>query len=549
MTDKAAMQGFDYIVAGGGTAGCVLAGRLSADPRNKVLLIEAGPRDRNPAYRIPIFGVHLYLWKYNNWNFRTEPEPGLGNRRITWPRGKVIGGSSSMNGMIYTRGAHSDYDRWAQLGLGDWSFEKCLPYFKALECYERGGDDYRGDAGPFRVGRQESEHPLFDAFIEAGQQSGLPFNPDFNGKELEGVGRYDTNISGGERWSAARAYLEPALGRSNLTVLTDVTVERLLLDGNRASGIRVIGRSGTAEYAAHREVILAGGAIGSATILQHSGIGDPEELSRVGISTRHELKGVGRNLQDHLNITFGYEALVPDMYFHRSRIDRAVPMVLNAFLRKKGLAAIVPHNAGAFLKSDPSKETPDLQIHYLASGFKSRSLRAPFQRALGGTPYGFIGHICHLRPESRGTIFLNSSDPMQAPRIQGNYLTAEADKVAMRSGFRKLEDIMSQPAYEGLRKRRVVPNESVRSDADVDQWIRDNASTVFHPVGTCKMGHDDLAVVDEKLRVRGIAGLRVIDASIMPLLISANTQAATIMIAERGAEWILEDAEAALRAA
>lgn len=549
MTDTSARIGYDYIVAGGGTAGCVLAGRLSADPRNSVLLIEAGPRDSNPAYRIPLFGVQLYLWKYNNWNFQTEPEPGLNNRRITWPRGKVIGGSSSMNGMIYTRGAHSDYDRWAQLGLSNWSFEKCLPYFKALENYELGGNELRGDAGPLRVGRQESEHPLFDAFIEAGQQTGLPFNPDFNGKELEGVGRYDTNISGGERWSAARAYLEPALGRDNLTVLTDVTVEKVLLDGKRASGIRVIGKSGPAEYVANREVILAGGAIGSPVILQQSGIGDPEELSRVGIATKHELKGVGRNLQDHLNMTFNYEALVPDMYFHRSRIDRAVPMVLNALLRKKGKAAIVPHNAGAFLKSDPSKETPDLQIHYLASGFKSRSLRAPFQRALGGTPYGFMGHICHLRPESRGTIFLNSSDPMDSPRIQGNYLTAEADKIAMRSAFRKLEEIMSQPAYEGLRKRRVVPDESVQSDAEVDQWIRDNASTVFHPVGTCKMGHDDLAVVDDKLRVKGIAGLRVIDASIMPLLISANTHAPTIMIAERGAEWILEDAKAALQAA
>lgn len=540
---------YDYIIAGGGTAGCVLANRLSADPRNAVLLIEAGPRDRNPAYRIPVFGVQLYLWDYNNWKFQTEPEPGLNGRRIVWPRGRVLGGSSSMNGMIWTRGAHSDYDRWAQTGLSDWSFEKCLPYFKALENYEPGGDDFRGDSGPVRVGRQESQHPLFDAFIEAGQQTGLPFNPDFNGQELHGVGRYDTNIVGGERWSTARAYLDPARPRSNLTVVTDVMVERVLLDGKRACGIALHGQHGPITYRARREVILASGAIGSPVILQHSGIGHGDDLAQAGIALNHELPGVGRNLQDHLNMTFNYESLVPDMYFHSSRVDRAMAMVLNAYVRKKGKGAIVPHNCGAFLKSDPSKDTPDLQIHYLASGFKSRSLRAPFQRALRGTPYGFMSHICHLQPDSRGTIAPRSPDPAAAPMIQGNYLTAPADKLAMRSGFRKLEEIFAQAAYHGLNKRRVIPDEGVRSDDEVDHWIANNASTVFHPVGTCKMGLDDMAVVDEKLRVRGITGLRVIDASIMPLLVSANTHAPTIMIAERGAEWILEDARQALQAA
>ncbi len=540
---------YDYIIAGGGTAGSVLANRLSADPRNSVLLIEAGPWDRNPFYRIPVMGVQLYLWNYNNWKFQTEPEPGLKGRRIVWPRGRVIGGSSSMNGMIWTRGAHADYDRWAQTGLTNWSFEKCLPYFRALENYERGADEFRGDSGPLRVGRQESQHPLFDAFIEAGQQTGLPFNPDFNGRELEGVGRYDTNIVGGQRWSTARAYLEPARARSNLAVLTEVMVERVLLDGQRACGIALRGKDGPVTYRARREVILASGAIGSPTILQHSGIGNVNDLSAAGIAVKHQLQGVGHNLQDHLNMTFNYEALIPDMYFHESRFDRAMALLLNAYVRKKGKGAIVPHNCGAFLRSDPSKVTPDMQIHYLASGFKSRSLRAPFQRALSGTPYGFMGHICHLHPDSRGTITPHSPDPLAAPRIQGNYLTAQSDKLAMRSGFRKLEEIFSQPAYDGLRKRRVIPAESVRSDDEVDDWIASNASTVFHPVGTCKMGLDDTAVVDEKLRVRGISGLRVVDASIMPVLVSANTQAPTIMIAERGAEWILEDARQALQAA
>ncbi len=540
---------FDYIIAGGGTAGCVLANRLSADPRNTVLLIEAGPWDRHPFYRIPVMGVQLYVMDFNNWNFQTDPEPGLKGRQITWPRGRVIGGSSSMNGMIWTRGAHSDYDRWAQTGLADWSFEKCLPYFKALESYERGGDEFRGGSGPMRIGRQESQHPLFDAFIAAGQQAGLPFNRDFNGAELAGVGRYDTNISGGERWSTARAYLEPARERSNLTVITQVIVERVLLDGRRASGIALRGPDGSTQYRARREVILASGAIGSPVILQHSGIGNVGDLSRAGIAVKHELPGVGGNLQDHLNMTFNYESLVPDMFFRESRIDQAMVMMFNAYIRKQGKGAIVPHNCGAFLKSDPSLDTPDLQIHYLAAGFKSRSLRAPFQRALSGTPYGFMGHICHLRPDSRGAIAVNSPDPLAPPRILGNYLTSATDKLAMRSGFRKLEEIFAQPAYDGLRKRRVIPDESVQSDEQMDDWIASNASTVFHPVGTCKMGLDETAVVDAKLRVRGIGGLRVIDASIMPLLVSANTQAPTIMIAERGAEWILEDAKHDLQAA
>ena len=537
---------FDYIIAGGGTAGCVLAGRLSEDPRNKVLLIEAGPWDTNPAYRIPVMGVQLYLWDYNNWNFRTEPEPGLDNRQIVWPRGKVIGGSSSMNGMIWTRGAHSDYDRWAQLGLTEWSFEKCLPYFKRLESYEPGGNDLRGANGPMAIGRQESRHPLFDAFLTAGQQAGLPFNPDFNGESLEGVGRYDTNIVGGQRCSTARAYLEPAKKRPNLRVVTDVMVERLLLDGKRACGIALRGKDGPLQFAASREVILASGAVGSPGILQHSGIGHPEDLERAGIAVNHVLTGVGRNLQDHLNMTFHFEAKVKDMFFHNSRIDRAALSMANAFFRKKGPFATVPHNCGGFLKSDPSKETPDLQIHYLASGLKSRSLRLPFQRALDGTPYGFMAHICHLQPDSRGWIAPRSPDPLAPPRIQGNYLTAQSDRIAMRAGFRRLEELTAQPAYDGLLKRRVIPGEDVRTDEEVDAWIAANASTVYHPVGTCKMGLDDSAVVDERLRVRGIAGLRVIDASVMPLLVSANTQAPTIMIAERGAEWILADARQAL---
>ena len=541
MAGGASAQVYDYIIAGGGTAGGVLADRLTADGRSRVLLIEAGPWDSNPLYRVPIMGVHLYQWQYNNWNFQTEPEPGLNNRRITWPRGRVIGGSSSMNGMIYTRGASEDYDRWAQAGLPQWSYDKVLPYFRKLESYEGERSDYRGTDGPIRVSRLDSEHPLFDAFIEAGQQAGLPYNPDFNGADLEGVGRYDTNIAAGQRWSTARAYLEPARGRDNLHVVTGGLVERVLIEGRRATGVEIRRGESVEAYRCGGEVILSGGAIGSPAALLHSGIGDPAELAKVGIETRHELKGVGRNLQDHLNFTHFYESLVPDLFFREARFDRAFGLLANAFLRKSGKGAIVPHNAGAFLKSDPAKVSPDLQIHYMPAGFNSRKVRWPLQALHGDTPYGFAGHMCHLHPHSRGTISLQSADATRAPRIQGNYATEEADRIALRAGFRELGRIFAQPAYDGIRGKRLLPADDPRTDDEIDDWIAQNASTVFHPVGTCKMGTDPMAVVDERLSVHGMAGLRVVDASIMPTLVSANTHAPTIMIAERAADFILED--------
>ncbi|RIV86333.1 FAD-binding protein [Aurantiacibacter xanthus] len=541
MSGAGSADHYDYIVAGGGTAGCVLANRLSADPRHKVLLVEAGPRDRNPLYAIPIMGMHLWRWKYNNWSFQTEPEPGLEGRRIGWPRGRVLGGSSSMNGMIYTRGAAEDYDRWAQAGMPSWSYDKVLPYFKKLESYEGEPSEYRGTEGPIRVSRLDQPHPLFDAFVQAGQQAGLPYNPDFNGKALEGVGRYDTNIAGGQRQSTARTYLQAASGRANLDVLTGASIERIVLDGTRATGVVVRTKGGRRTVRAAREIVLAAGAIGSPMALLHSGIGDSEELAQAGIQTRHALKGVGRNLQDHLNITHFYSSAIPDMFYEDARFDRALGMLAQAFLTRSGKGAMVPHNAGAFLKSDPRLASPDLQIHFLPAGVNSRQVRLPFQRVLGDSPYGIAAHICHLHPESRGTVSLRSSDPADRPRIQANYLTAAADKIAMRAGFRFLEKLFAQPAFQEVTGQRLAPPDRPFTDDEVDSWLRENASTVYHPVGTCKMGTDAMAVVDERLRVHGLTGLRVADAAIMPTLVSANTHAPTVMIAEKAADMMIED--------
>lgn len=538
-------RSYDYIIAGGGTAGCVLANRLSDDPGCSVLMIEAGPWNSNPVYRVPIMGMQLYKYGYNNWNFLTEPEPELNNRRIVWPRGRVVGGSSSINGMVHIRGAASDYDNWAQLGLTDWSYEKLLPYFKRLESHEDGASESRGGSGPIRVRRMRTRHPLFDAFVAAAQQAGLPSNPDFNSGQLDGVGHYEVNIAEGERWGTARGYLEPVRDRKNLQILTKALIHRVTLDGNRAAGVEVQVNGASTRIAARREVILASGAIGSPAVLLHSGIGPASEIASAGITPQHDLAGVGRNLQDHLNFAVFYESLVPDLFFDDTRADRAIGLFLNALLRRKGKGTIVPHNGGAFMRSDPRLETPDLQIHFLAAGLQARGARLPFQRS--GNPYGFGVNMCQLRPESRGAITLASADPKAPPRIRANYLSAEADKVAMRAGFRWAEKIAAQPAFDEVRGKRANPVADLTSDDEIDAWIAANASTVFHPVGTCRMGADEKSVVDERLRVRGIAGLRVADASIMPLLISANTHVPTVMIAERGADFIIEDAKTCSR--
>lgn len=533
-------KSFDFIVVGAGSAGCVLANRLSAAPENRVLLIEAGPRDWNPVFRVPIMAGRLFQGRYCNWNYATEPEPGLGGRRIPWPRGRVLGGSSSINGMIYARGHRLDYDNWAQLGLRRWSYERVLPYFKRSEQHHRGAGEFHGGDGPLPVGPGTSSNPLFDAFVAAGQEAGHPFNADFNGAEQEGVGRYDYNIRNGQRWSAARSFLDPIRRRPNLTILTGARLLKVLLANGRARGVsvRVGGRVLTLE--AEREVVLSCGAVASPTALMHSGIGDADQLRGLGIPALVDLKGVGRNLQDHLHVVVAHKSKTPDETWDHLRLDRAALGFAQAAMFGKGPFSRFPHEGGAFLKTDPAAASPDVQIHFFAGG--SGSLRTPFGQKAGSRfadGYVFYGSVCQLRPESIGEITLRSADPLDPPVIRANYLSTELDRRTMREGVRKVRELFAQPAFDPYRGAEVAPGPGIQGDKALDDFIAGAASTIFHPVGACRMGLDEGAVVDEDLRVRGVEGLRVADASIMPRIVSSNTHAPTVMIAEKAADLIL----------
>ncbi len=534
-------RSFDFIVVGAGSAGCVLANRLSQARENRVLVIEAGPRDWNPVFRVPIMAGRLFQGRYCNWSFETEPEPGLAGRRIPWPRGRVLGGSSSINGMIYARGHRLDYDGWAQRGLLDWSYERVLPYFRRSERHHRGGDVFHGAEGLLPVGPATSANPLFDAFLEAGAQAGHPATPDFNGAEQEGFGRYDYNIWQGQRWSSARSFLDPARTRANLTVMTGAEVIKVLIERGRAVGVRVRSRGRLLDLRAEREVILSAGAIGSPAALMHAGIGAADELRALGIPVACDLEGVGRNLQDHCHVMAAYRSRTPDETWDNLRLDRAALGFAGAALWGKGPFNRFPHEGGAFLKIDPEASSPQVQIHFFAGG--SGGLRHPFARKGTGRfadGHVFYGSVCQLRPESRGEIRLASSDPLAPPRIRANYLSTETDRRIMREGLKLMRDVFARPAFDVHRGEEVTPGETVRTDAELDGYIARNASTIFHPVGTCRMGVDPHSVVDERLRVRGIEALRVADASVMPDIVSANTHAASVMIGEKASDFVLE---------
>ena len=533
-------RSFDFIIVGAGSAGCVLANRLSADPNNRVLLIEAGPRDWNPVFRVPVMAGRLFMGRYANWSYQTEPEPRLDNRRIPWPRGKVLGGSSAINGMIYTRGNRLDYDGWSQLGLRSWSYDRVLPLFRRSEHSHRGEDDFHGGDGPLRVGPSTSANPLFAAFVQAGQQAGHRLNDDFNGADQEGVGRYDYNIWGGQRWSSARSFLDPARVRPNLTVLTSAHILKITLDKGRATGVRVKAGSKTLELTAAREVVLSCGTINSPMALMHSGIGDADRLRALGIAVEVDLKGVGRNLQDHVHAQLAHQSKTPDETYDHLRIDRAAIGFAQAALLGKGPFSRFPHEGGAFLKTDPAAASPDVQIHFFAGG--SGGLRHPFARnpkVRFAKGYVFSGSVCQLRPESVGELTLTSADPLAPPSIRANYMSSETDRRVMRGGVKLVREIFAQPAFDPFRGPEVTPGPAVRTDTEIDAWLAANGSTIFHPVGTCRMGLGEDAVVDEELRVRGVEGLRVADASIMPRIVSSNTHAPTVMIAERAAELML----------
>ncbi len=529
---------YDFIIVGAGSAGCVLADRLSASGKHRVLLLEAGGEDRHIWIHIPIGYGKLFTDARVNWLYQSAPEPELNNRQIMQPRGKVLGGSSSINGLLYIRGQRQDFEHWRQLGNVGWSYEDVLPYFKKSEAQCRGSDAFHGADGPLTVSNQVEPHEICEAFIRAAEQAGFPRNDDFNGASQEGAGYFQTTMRNGRRLSTARAYLRPARSRANLTVETGALTERVLVEGGVAVGVqyRRHGRRATAR--ARGEVVLAAGAFGSPQILQLSGLGPAALLRQHGITVVRDIPGVGSDLQDHLQARMLYRVTRPiTLNDVVKRFDRRMWAGLRYVLFRKGPLAVSAGYAGGFFRTDPRLESPDVQCHLLLfSADKPGGSLHPWP--------GMTASICQLRPESRGTLRIKSADPAEAPEIRLNYLSTEGDKHTMVQGLQLLRRIMGAPALKPFIAEELDPGPGVASDADLLAFIRARGTTIFHPTSTCRMGVDEAAVVDPELRVKGVARLRVADASVMPTVVSGNTNACVIMIGEKASDLILRQAEA-----